>query len=212
MRDDGADFCLSCPSDDTRKHVIRSVVKPVRSPAGYSILNVLYYIGERANDAPKQAKWKFILVETAPELYKEIFHLQALYTTVSLTPSRIVKSGNEKVLATMDGDGGNGGGCWEGYWWFDRAGPHRLNFSKVEAAIKRKEPPNTVFSLGCGYLNLLAERIESGVQKVDAPCHACGWVGQVTARFHLIAATAEPVRIRYKPTDPSLIFSPAAPN
>lgn len=202
LRDDGHDLCASCAPEGMQKYVIRSVVKPVGSLAGYSIVDVLYYIGERADDAPKRAKWKFILVEVAPEQYKEIFHLQALYTVVSLTASRIAQSGSEKVLATVDNGGGNGDGCWEGYWWFDRAGPHNLDFSRLKSEIKRKVPQNTVFSLGCEHLNLEAERIDSGVQKIDAPCHACGLVGQVTAHFHLVGAKAEPGTISYKPAQP----------
>jgi hypothetical protein len=60
--------------------------------------------------------WKSVLVQAGEDSYLEIFHLQAFYPDVTLAPSRIVQSGNEGVLVTMDRDGGNSGGCWEGYW------------------------------------------------------------------------------------------------
>src|ERR1700679_1831461 len=57
-----------------------------------------------------------------------------------IEPSGIVSSDGERVLATMNSDGGNSGGYWEGLWWFDRTGPHALDFSRLEAAIKNGLP------------------------------------------------------------------------
>ena len=101
----------------------RSMVKPVGVLAGYRVVDVLYYPSPRPNASVTGATWKSILVQTSTDRYTEIFHLQAFYTTASVEPSRILQSGDEPVLVTMDLDGGNGGHCWEGYWWFDSSGP-----------------------------------------------------------------------------------------
>ncbi len=199
-RDDGGD--LGHPNE----YSFRAVTKPVGELAGYGILDVLYYIrgrGSALQFAPgDQVKWKSILVRTGVDRYREIFHLQALYTNVSLAHSRIVQSGNERILATMDSDGGNGGGCWEAYWWFDSAGPHSLDFSRVAAAIKARTPANTVAPISCSHLDPAAQKISSWVQKADAACRACDFVGRATAGFRLDGPIAWPVSIIFEPGDP----------
>jgi hypothetical protein len=90
------------------------------------------------NADPTEVKWKSILVQVGPNRFKEILHFQAFYTTTSISPSRIIQSGDERILATMDRDGGNRGGCSEGYWWFDDTGPHLLDFFEFKPS-----------SLGC---------------------------------------------------------------
>src|SRR5581483_4013266 len=107
----------------SQKYKIRSMIKPVGVLAGFRVIDVLYYPSTLTNARTTGAKWKSILVQTGTDQYMEIFHLQVFYTTASVEPSRVLRSGNESVLVTMDLDGGNGAGCWEGYWWFDSTGP-----------------------------------------------------------------------------------------
>jgi hypothetical protein len=206
LRDDGDDLCVACTPGDKansgQRYTIQTAVKPVGRLAGYRIIDILCYLGPRGGGEPVDVKWKFILVQVGANRYREIFHLQAFYTTVSISPSRIIRSGNEAVLATMDADGGNGGGCWEGYWWFNSTGPHSLDFSHLQAAIKNRIPKNTVFATSCAHLHFDTQEIRSGVQKSEARCHACDWVGDVTARFRLVGPIVEPVKIRFQPAQP----------
>ena len=146
-------------------------------------------------------KWKSILVQVGPNQFKEIFHLSTFYTTVSIQPSSIVQSGKEQVLTTMDGDGGNGGGCWEAYWWFDQAGPHRLDFAALSIAIGERVPKHTSYQISCSYLDLESQQVKTGVQRIPARCHACDWIGEVTARFRLDGAVARPLEIQFKPSE-----------
>ena len=191
LRDDADEFCEDCtPSGkaaSSRKYTIRSMVKPVGVLAGYRVADVLYYPSAQANPNRAAAKWKSILVQVGPNRYTEIFHLQAFYTTISVGSSRIIQSGNEPVLVTMDPDGGNGGGCWEGYWWFDRSGPHPLDFSRLQGAIRERlaaaDLADATVQISCSNLNLNSQQAKSGVQKAHAQCHACEWVGDLTARF-----------------------------
>jgi hypothetical protein len=207
LRDDSDDLCIRCTAEGKvqsgREYSIRTDVRPVGVLAGYHIVDALYYVSLGRNSNPDQAKWKSVLVQTGPDLYREIFHLQAFYTSVSLTPSRIIQSGSERVLATMDRDGGNGGGCWEGYWWFDQAGPHPLDFSRLKAAVEGRLPGNAAFNISCGNLNLNSEQVQSWVQRSDAQCHACDLLGRLTARFRLNGAIAEPGEIVFKSGDPN---------
>lgn len=206
LRDDGNDLCALCTPEgrakSALKYSIRVVVRPVGTLAGFRILDALYYGGELNHPGSTGINWKSILVRVGPNRYKEIFHLQESGTTRPIEPSSIVSSDGEQVLATMNSDGGNSGGCWDGYWWFDRAGPHRLDFSRVEAAIKNDLPENTRFSIQCSNLDLKSELIRSGVQKSDAQCHACDWIGEVTAKFRLAGPIVEPISVNFKPGDP----------
>jgi len=102
----------------------------------------------------------------------------------------------------MDSDGGNGGRCWEGYWWFDRAGPHPLDFTRVLAAMQQRIAKQTLFFGHCSDLDLKSQLVQSGVQKAHPECHACDWVGEVTGRFRLSGPVAEPIAIEFKPAEP----------
>jgi hypothetical protein len=200
LRHEGGDLCIRCTP--SLEYSIRTHVRPVGVLAGYHIVDALYYVSPGRNSNSDQVKWKSVLVQTGPDLYREIFHLQVFYASVSLTPSRIIQSGSESVLATMDSDGGNGGGCWEGYWWFDQAGPHPLDFSRLKAAVVGGLPGNTAFNITCGNLNLNSEQVQSSVQRSDARCRACDLLGRVTARFRLNGAIAEPGETVFKSVDP----------
>ena len=207
LRDDGDDLCALCTPEGKAKsaqhYSIRTVVRPVGVLAGYRVVDVLYYVRSRETNAERaEVKWKSVLVQVGANRFKEIFHLSAFYTTVSIQPSLIIRSGSEQVLTTMDGDGGNGGGCWEGYWWFDRAGPHQLDFTGLSIAIGEHVPKHTSYQMSCSYLDLEAQQVKSGVQKIPATCHACDWIGEVTARFRLDGATARPVHVEFKASEP----------
>ncbi len=207
LRDDGNDFCALCtPADKAKsaqKYSVRTTVQRVGTLAGFRIWDVLYSVRARNSPDEDRINWKSILVQVGPNSYKEIFHLQAFYTTVSLSSSRIMQSGSERILTTVDSDGGNGGGCWEGYWWFDESGPHSLDFSRLKSAIKNRLPENTVFSISCSQLHLESEQVHSWVQKSEAQCHACDYVGDITAKFRLDRFIVRPERIAFAPGDPN---------
>ena len=203
LRDDGGDLCVDCSPRGRAKsaleYSIQPLVRPVGVLAGYRVLDVLYSVGKRNDPSRNEVNWKSILVQVGRDRYKEIFHLQASGGPPSLKPSSIINSVSERVLATMDFDGGVGGGCWEGYWWFNRAGPHSLDFSHLEAAIEEQIPKNTRFSINCSNVNLKSQTTRSGVQQFNPECNPCDWVGEVITRFRLIGPMAEPVAVKYRP-------------
>jgi hypothetical protein len=203
LRDDGGDFCERCTPPDKERYVITSDVRPLGTLAGFPLFEILYTMSHRDKSQPDEVDWKFILVQTGTNSYREIFHLQRGWPGPgTLTSAAIVKVGDENVLATHDSDNGNGGGCVEGYWWFDSSGPHQLDFSKLRDAIKSHVPPGATFVTTCWAMDLEEEKIDTRVQKSHARCHACDMLGGVTARFRLRGAVAEPVSVEFSP-DPS---------
>ncbi len=206
LRDDEDELCGACTPEgkakSAEKYSVQTRTQPVGVLAGFHIVDILYQMSP-LNDPTvavpgDRADWKFILVQVGPDRYREIFHLQ----WPSRTLSHIIRSGSERVLVSMDPDGGNGGGCSEGYWWFDQAGPHALDFSRMETAIKNAVPHDTRFRMSCSNLDLASERISSWVQKSNFSCMACDFVGEVTARFRLKGPIAEPVAVQFKAGDP----------
>ncbi len=208
LRDEVNDLCVVCTpagkAESPKKYAVRTEVKPVGVLAGFRVFDVLYYLGERGQGAPAAPKWKSILVEVGPDSLQEIFHLQASRVPVSLKPSSIVQSGGERVLVSMDRDGGNGGGCWEGYWWFDRDGPHRLDFSGLEAAIKNQLPEGVIAQVSCANLNLGEQIVRSWVRKIQPECRTCDVIGEVTARYRLNGASVVPIEVKFRLTEPRL--------
>ena len=86
QRDDGGDFCLSCNPSDTQNLVAAAEVQPTGELSGFKIFGIFYRFHNRQEAAFGPLKWKSLLVQTGPDLYVEIYHLQAYYTIVSLRP------------------------------------------------------------------------------------------------------------------------------
>jgi len=218
LRDDGHDFCLTCTPSDREKIRIETEVHPVGTLSGFPVVEIFYRFranNDRANNdqansdqtnnnaKPGPVKWKSILIrtgadQTGADQYVEIYHLQAYYTTVSLKPAWIMQSGAEQLLSTLDSDGGNGGGCFDGYWSFDAGGPTQLDFSAVWREIEEHIPADARYSWHCYALHLDRQTIESRVQSSDANCHACGGLGTVAVKFRLEGWHAKPVSVEFR--------------
>ncbi|NYF91704.1 hypothetical protein RBB79_18755 [Tunturiibacter empetritectus] len=155
------------------------------------------------------AQWKSLLVKVPvddrsvapqPDQYFEIYRLQAdggLFQ--SLKSASVYGVGPNAILGTFDPDGGNGGGCADGYWWFDAAGAHPVDFSQLDRAITTALPPDTVYTSRCWALHPEESRLKSGVQKRNATCHACDWVGEVVATYRIRQGAALPVSVHFQP-------------
>jgi hypothetical protein len=173
-------------------------VRAVGTLSGFAITEVFYSFVPKDDPKAGRFNWKTLLVKIGPDLYVEIYHLQAYYDDSSLTPSKIKRVGSEWVLTTSDTDSGNGGGCWDGYWWFDSSGPHAIDFSAVSSAIAAYVPVGALYSTHCLALKLERQRIHSWVQCADADCHACGSLGHVLATFRLSGWHAIPGVVEFR--------------
>ena len=201
LRDDGDDLCTDCRTLESRARdtaSLTSKLTAVGTLAGFKIWDLIYS-GTYKN---LPVNWKSVLVQTGPDRYAEIYHLQASGLLNHLSPTRIVHASAETILATGDPDGGNGGGCWEAYWWFDKSGPHQIDFSVLAPAIASRVPPRARFSTSCSEVRLEDAEIESWVQDRNANCHACGLLGKVTAHFRLHGARVDPLNITFVPATP----------
>ncbi|HEY0307948.1 MAG TPA: hypothetical protein VGB94_07295 [Acidobacteriaceae bacterium] len=163
--------------------------------------------GAGVDDLPEQPEqpeqWKSLLVQVGTQgLYEEIYRLEdlgGLFATMK--SAAIYGTGPDAILGTYDPDTGNGGGCEEGYWWFDKAGAHEVNFSPLLQAINRIIPENGTYVSSCWALNLEKSELQSWVQKEDAECHACGGLGNIYAQYKIEHGTAIPVSVRFTPEE-----------
>ncbi len=206
LRDDGNLLCMKCDTADGKAATAEQYAfalhqRQVGTLAGFNILEISYQFTDRQQRDAGDVWWKSILVQTKKDTdeYAEIYHLQTWMRPDDLKPTEILHASNEDILGTRDFEGGNGGYCWETYWWFDDAGPHEVDFSAVVSAMDKRVPVHTTYRSDCWALNISKEEISSPVQKGDAQCHACDYVGTVTAHFQFKGASAEPRKVEFRP-------------
>jgi hypothetical protein len=189
-----------------RDYQVQQKVTTLGTIADHRIVQVLTTIhagprvatfGGPAVDGPP-AQWKSLLVGVGANRYVEIYGLQSNWGLYKIGSAGIYGSGASSILGTDDPDGGNGGGCSDGYWWFDKAGAHPVDFTKLEDAIRRAIPKEGTYTPSCSALHPAEAYLESGVQRLDAKCHACGGLGTVHARYRIQSGVAIPVSVRFE--------------
>lgn len=154
-----------------------------------------------SGDVPP-TQWKSLLVEAdASDRYVEIYRLQAEYGTYQpMISATILGTGENAILRTFDPSNGNGGGCSEGYWWFDKSGAHDVDFSPFDRAIAGAQPPATTAWPHCSALASNNDEVRVGVQRAGVNCHACGWLGEIVATYQFKQGQATPTSIHFVPT------------
>lgn len=156
---------------------------------------VIRFGGPDAHDPPSQ--WKSLLVGVSANRYVEIYALQS--SLFQIGSAGVYGSGPNAFLGTYDPDTGNGGGCSDGYWWFDKAGAHPVDTTKLKAAIRRAVPKDTLYETQCWALHAGVTDLEIEVlPRNEIRCHACGGLGIVHARYRIQSGVAIPVSVRFK--------------
>jgi len=215
--DDGGDLCIDCTlagrNLSAKRYIVEADVRPVGTIAGLNVVDVLYRTGYRDDGKPTSVDWKSILIQTGPDQYHEIFHYQKAENGAEPTPSRIIRVGDQVVLSTKNSDGGNAGGCVEAYWLVNSSGAREIDFSALERAIRARVPPETTFTTRCYALSLDGQLVHAPVQRANAECHACGWIGYANAHFRLKGARAIPTDVAYvaDPVDSSTVRGDGLP-
>lgn len=189
-----------------RDYQVQQKVTTVGTIADHRIVQVLTTIhagprvatfGGPGVDGPP-AQWKSLLVAVGAERYVEIYGLQSNWGLYKIGSAAIYGSGSDSILGTYDPDDGNGGGCSDGYWWFDKAGAHPVDFTKLDDAIRRAIPKEGTYTSRCWALHPGESNLESWVQRIDPKCHACGGLGTVHARYRMESGVAIPVSVRFE--------------
>ena len=204
--DESGDLLIGPKVLTARDYQVQQKVTTLGTIADHRIVQVLTTIhagprvatfGGPAVDGPP-AQWKSLLVGVGANWYVEIYGLQSNWGLYKIGSAGIYRSGANSILGTDDPDGGNGGGCSDGYWWFDKAGAHPVDFTKLEDAIRSAIPKEGTYTGSCSALHPAEAYLESRVQRRDAKCHVCGVVGTVHARYRIQSGVAIPVSVRFE--------------
>jgi hypothetical protein len=190
-------------------YAFRSKASTIGTLSGHKIVQVITSIYPRnevissgwSNVGDPDNQWKTLLVQSGDsEEYVELYRVQREGGSIGpFAPAAIYGSGPDAILTTSDPLGGNGAGCTDGYWRFDEAGAHPVDFSPLLKAINRAIPRNTVYTSNCWAMNPAQSELKAPIQRADAKCHACGWIGEVRARYKIEHGAALPVSVHFTP-------------
>ncbi len=196
----------------SKDYMAKAQVIPIGELAGHKIVQLMTTIrpGPRviaagfAQSSDDISIWKDLLVSSADRRgYVEIYALRYDGTgLVKQTTASVYGSDADAILGTYDADTGNGGGCFDGYWWFSGTGAHEVDFAPLIKAILHAIPSNTGFTSRCWALDPKNHRLISDVQRSDAECHACGILGEVQASYRIEQGVARPVSVVFRPGTP----------
>jgi hypothetical protein len=204
LRDDSSSLCADCRTAEGKANSAFSYkanvkMRQVGVISGLPVLEVDYAFTDRQDDSFIE-RWISILVKTGPHAYNEIYHLQAEGAiALPIEPARIVHVPGGDILMIMNLDGGNGGGCYEGYWRITGSGNTQIDFSPLRKEVEAHIPAGTRYIPSCWALDLDHHMLRSGVQKINAECHACDWVGEITAHFRLEGNLVEATDVAFEP-------------
>jgi len=191
-------------SSDYRVH---QTIKTLGTIAGHRVIEILTTIhagprvltfGGPSVDGPP-ARWKSLLVQTGPDRYREIYTLQDNWGSYVAGTAGIYGTGPDAILGTDDPGTGNGGyDCSDGYWWFDKSGPHPVDFTRLQEAIGKAIPKGSTYLGGCANLHPKDNFLESWVQAADAKCHGCAGLGTVHANYTIQNGVAIPGYVNFQ--------------
>jgi hypothetical protein len=148
------------------------------------------------------SEWKSIVVETSAGLYRELYFLIDSGTWLQpLSPARVLTVAGAQVLGTNDPFNFHEGGCTDGYWVFEPAGPSLIDLSAVQKAVRRVVPPDAApVETRCYALSMEKLLVRSSVQRKGA-CHSCDYLGTAVVHFRLRGNRALPVSSSFVPEE-----------
>jgi len=186
LRDDGNQFCSDCtPRGKAAVHLghkFQTELKKIGTLQGFAVYDLLYSFDDHVDTG--EIDWKSILVEVAPEQFREIYHLQP--TAAKIEPAFLLKIEGQDVLATRDVIPGTGIFFYEDYFWFSTAGAARIDIEMITAAVKSILPSGAGVWKGYG-LDMANLRYHMPVWK-DGDSNCCPTGGTVDIKFRLAGA------------------------
>jgi hypothetical protein len=196
-------------SDDrklsARDYEVKQHVTTIGTISGRKILQIITeiagprrYPAEPVYEDPYQ--WKILLLQDkVPGSWVEFYAIRenAEIYIQPLKYAHIYGTAPNAILATYDAISGNGGQCTDAYWWFNDEGAHPVDFQPLLDAIKAKIASNGTFWARCWAIDPAKHQVKSAVQKKDARCHACDYLGFVTATYRIEDGNALPVKVYF---------------
>lgn len=147
------------------------------------------------------AEWKSILIEASVGTYRELYFLVNTGSWIRpLSVARVLSVGGAQVLVTFDPFNFQAGGCTDGYWILESAGPSLIDFSAVQKEVEKVIPRDAVaMETRCDALLMDKLLVTSPVQEKNNVCHSCGYLGTAEVHFRLDGNRAIPVSSLFVP-------------
>jgi hypothetical protein len=191
-------------------YTVEKQVTTLGTLSGHKIVQIILNItpGSRvisqgiASAGGPPAQWKSLLIQQGSgDRYIEIYALRTDQGGLDqpYKSARIYGSGPNAILGTYDPDMGNGGGCSDGYWWFDKADVHEVDFTPLYRAMGKVIPPNATFTPNCWALHPEKSELQTWIQRADAQCHACGGLGEIHATYRIEHGSAISLSVLFTP-------------
>src|SRR5262249_3124095 len=193
LRDDGNDFCVLCTSDEKAKlHLTwkaRTEILRLGVLGGFTIFDALYYFQDS-----EKPDWKFILVKTGLDEYREIFHVQRTQIDQYIGPSHIVTIGNNQILDARAFVGGNKGLKYGDYFWFGKNGAVVVDVEgpALKAAVPRLPRGTKIF----GDVEVNFPTLTARVPVTNRDASLC-CSGSVEIKFKLVNGQIVVIGARY---------------
>jgi hypothetical protein len=204
--DETGDLKIGPHSLTASDYRVAQTIRTLGTIAGHRVIEVLTTIhagprvttfGGPSVDGPP-ARWKNLLVQTAPNRYQEIYTLQDNWGSYLAGTAGIYGASPDSILGTDDPGTGNGGSCSDAYWWFDKTGPHPVDFTRLQEAVRKAIPKGSTYLGGCANLHPKDNSLDSWVQAGDVKYHACGGLGTVHANYTIRNGVATPGSVSFQ--------------
>jgi len=198
LRDDGDQFCIACTPQDKAAvhsgHTFKTELRKTGYLRGFAIYDLFYFFDDHIGT--RQRDWKSVLVRVAPGRFREIYHLQP--TQAIISPSFLLKSGRDEILAIRDPIPGTMGNYYEDYFWFDRDGPVRIDIDSIPRVLKNMLPAGSGVWKGGG-LDMKALTYRMPVWK-EGDGNCCPTGGMVSLKLRLDRGRLTVTHRRFDPT------------
>lgn len=159
---------------------------------GKKILQIVYTMKEEPGNGPDKSTdharsyWKSIITKTAPNMYREVFLLKNEGAFWKWPPStaKLVAAGDTRLLLTDDSTSSRDMFCTGEFWVLGESGPRPVDFSAVEAAIRKVAPADAqAVTPICSGVRLEQLEVSTELQKINPACRTCGFEGSVRVKF-----------------------------
>lgn len=149
------------------------------------------------------SEWKSIVVEDSSGKYRELYFLIDTGTWIRpLSTARVLTVAGVQVLVNVDPLNFQAGGCTDGYWVMQAAGPSLIDFSAVQKEVEKVIPSDAVaLDTRCDALAMDRLVVSSPVQRRNPECRACDHLGAAEVHFRLDGNRATPVSSSFVPQE-----------
>ncbi|HXE09373.1 MAG TPA: hypothetical protein VN612_15825 [Acidobacteriaceae bacterium] len=200
-------LALKADPSDSSPQPIQQDVSTLGTIAGRSVVQIITTRPTAAQpESPPQEKTLLVQV-SGRQLFRELYRFdnRSGGWNPPFQPAGIYGSGSEAILATEDVVSRTQ--CAHGYWWFDSHGAHPVDFIPLLHAVSKVVPANGNYmpsnrnKVPCFAMRPQDNELRLLIQTKAPSCHACDFLGTLTAKYRIDHGRAIPVSVHFDPDE-----------